>query len=86
MAADGARPPERLRKGLVLGGPDVGGLSRISSITAVLGSFTLRQAVSSFSMAVPLLERLLPRSRWHPNGNEKYWMELKSSKSSRGSG
>lgn len=50
------------------------------------GRGMLRQAVSSFSMAVPLLERLLPRSRWHPNGNEKYWMELKSSKSSRGSG
>ena len=50
------------------------------------GRGMLRQAVSSFSVAVSLLERLLPRSRWHPNGNEKYWMELKPGKSSRGSG
>lgn len=48
MAADGARPPERLLKGLVLGGPDVGGLSRISSITAVLGSFTFSYKLQRF--------------------------------------
>lgn len=32
------------------------------------------------------LERLLPWSRWRPNGNKIHWMESKSSQRSRGSG
>ena len=49
LAADGDRPPERLLKGL--SGPGVGGLSRISSITAVLGSFTFSYKLQRFMEA-----------------------------------
>lgn len=50
------------------------------------GAWNFFESQSSFLIGVSLLERLLLRARWHPNGNKKYWMELKSSKSSRGSG